>query len=96
MAGETDYWALGINGILNAAGSGLLGGDLKKLTNPRPNPPTAVSQPAAAPPPAPVAGQQGTNPAAGPAPSFLQQHWVLLAVGALVVVVGAVYLARRK
>jgi hypothetical protein len=94
MDSNAGYWQMGITGLLDVAGSGLLGSKVKKIVNP--NPPTAISYPASAPPPAPVAGQLSVNPPPSDTRGHFEKHWPKYAVGAALLAVAAFFVLRRK
>lgn len=83
-----DYWGTAITGMIGLAGSGLLGHKIQGIV--APNPPTAISRPASAPPSAPVPGQQGATPATGvPLPGIsghFSRNWKKYLVGVATVV----------
>ena len=93
---ETDYWSAGITGVIGLAGSGLLGHKIQSIV--QPNPPTAISRPAAAPTPAPVEGQMAVNPGSAPTvEGHLKRNWgkYLIGAGVLVAVVVGVKFLRK-
>lgn len=94
MAGNDDYWSMGITGLVGLAGSGLLGHKIQGIV--APNPPTAISRPASAPPTAPIQGQQGYSGAPA-VESYFSAHWKMFAIigGALALGLVAVSVLRK-
>lgn len=92
---DDNYWSMGISGITQLAGSGLLGHRVQNLV--APNPPTAISRPAPAPPSGPIQGQSNYSGTVA-VESYFATHWKMYAIGAGVVLalVVAVSVIRRK
>jgi hypothetical protein len=91
-------WQTGLTGILNMAQGGAFGSDASRLVNRVIAPKNPIASPNPAPPPAPVAGQQGVNPPpSGGFMDHLGDHWgkYALAGGVLVLVFVGVKFARR-
>lgn len=95
---DPSYWNTGFNVLNNLAASGAFGSDGRRVAQ-YINPPTAVSQPAQAPPPAPVSGQLSVNPAptAGGFMGHLRTHWgkYAIALGVVVALAVAVKITRK-
>ena len=92
---DTNYWAMGITGIVGLAGSGLLGRKVQGIV--APNPVTPIARPASAPPSAPVEGQQGYS-GSQPTRGFFDRNWKMMAGvgGAILLAVVAVSVLRKR
>lgn len=99
MADAPNYWTLGQNLLTNFAVGGAFGSDVAKITGKIINPPSPLAAPNPAPPPAPVAGQQGVNPTANADDSGIMEHlknnWGKYALAGGVLLVVGVLIARR-
>lgn len=95
---DSSYWQAGYGLLNNLAMSGAFGSDGKKIAG-YVNPPSQLAQPNPAPPPPPVAGQQGVNPAAtsGGFGAHMSRHWgkYTIAAGAVVALIVGVKLLRK-
>jgi hypothetical protein len=91
-----EYWQMGLNTLTNLASGGAFGSDVARVANVV-NPPNVIASPAIAPPPAPVAGQQGTNPAPTATAGHFAQNWgKYAAAGGVILLLVVVAVAARK